>query len=602
VALPGSPASSLPQQPAVPWLACLLTALASFLLQLWLFYPILADYYPTLDEIAMQAASTDLGGAIHPSDWFTHGLHGYFVPYPEWTPAAADFWRPLVNAWYWLNHELAGEHWGTALVLGYLVHALVVGLSCYVASSVLQLNAVMTSSVVLIALLNPAYVHQSSSDPYSIPRAIQFPSYQIEVIDALLMMTAVLAFIRRRYLLFSLLATVALLFKETALALPISAALWLLGWRSGERDGGARHLPWLLMPLALWLLGRLVTYLNGAVEWLPPGASAHWVREPLHNLLLWPTGLYQHNLSTARSVVAAHQWSTAGDYALELLINLAWWLALLAAIVAAYGLWVQRRSGSGPAPWIVVLWFALGNLLWVMLLPASELRYGYLWFALGPAAIFAALSRWRLGSAVALVLSLCLLAPQCYSLAQALAAGPLEAYRISKQSARQLTGLLGQLPGTTRNVYLLDDLLVQSSAPEYFAKFAHFSGAIVLVNNLAPVRDCSAPGPAVQRYRLTREGSATSLDYRAPACFEHAWNAAPLDQIDSGGFVQRGRWMNYHFPELVVAAPPPAGGQFDYEPGRRWSLRVKDPSCQQPAACVWLGFDPASRSYYVLTD
>ena len=583
---------------------CAPLVMVTLLLQVWLFHPLVAEYYPTLDEIAMQAASTNIGGAVHPSLWFTQGLHGYFVPYPEWNVSATDYWRPLVNCWYWLNQQLSGDHWANQLIFGYLAHSLVVGLTCYFAASVLGLNPVMLSAAVLIAMFNPSYVFHSVNDPFSIPRATQFPIYQIEVIDALLMMVAMLAFLRRRYWEFSLIATAAVLFKETALALPVSAALLVLVWSHGDKRRSSANFAWLGLPLAIWSAGRLVAYFHGAIQVLPAGASTAWLTRPLRNFLLWPTGLYQESLGAARAAVSMHDWPAVLRYAAELLVDLTWWAALAAAMVAGYKLWVRRGPSAGPEPWFVVLVFALGNLLWVMLLPASELRYGYLWFAVGPAAIFAVLSRYRLGSAAAVGLTLCLVVPQLNSLAQALSAQPLEAYRIAKQSARQLTSEFGQLPPQVKTVYLVDDIAVQTSSPQYFATFAQFSRAIVLVNNLAPIRGCSASASAsaTQRYRLTREGSVTNFEYQAPECFQRAWNVAPLDQFDSGKFIQRGKWMTYHFPDLTGGNRSFSGNRFDYEPGRRWTLRVTDPKCEQPGACAWLGFAPAERRYYALTD
>jgi hypothetical protein len=158
------------------------------------------------------------------------------------------------------------------------------------------------------------------------------------------------------------------------------------------------------------------------------------------------------------------------------------------------------------------------------------------------------------------------------------------------------------MPAGTGTVYLLDDLVVQSSSPQYFARFANYSGTLVLVNNLAPIRGCNpgASAPAYPRYRLSRDAGATVLDYEAPRCFERAWNVAPLDQFDSGHFIQRGPWMNYHFPELSTDKGSIFGNRFDYDPGRHWSLRVRDPACAAQQACAWLGFDPQERRYYPL--
>ena len=209
------------------------------LLQLWLFKPIIDSYFPNLDEIAVQVASTPIGGPASPLWWLRHGFHGYFVPFPDWQTLDTNYWRPLVNAYYWGSYQIFGDHWGDQLILGYAVHALAVGLTCYLALNVLRLNLWLTAAAVVIAAFNPAYLHQDLlRDPFLIPRATQFPIYQIEVLDALLVMLGFLAFVKRRFWLFGLLVSLALLLKETALSAPgqeRGCESLLVGARRGRR-------------------------------------------------------------------------------------------------------------------------------------------------------------------------------------------------------------------------------------------------------------------------------------------------------------------------------------------------------------------------------
>ncbi len=605
----GAPAAV--HAPAV-WKGALLTVVV-LALQLWLFSPVTAAYFPTLDEIPMQAASTDTGGPIAASSWVTQGLHGYFVPYPEWTQPSVDYWRPLANAWYWLCHQLFGQHWAAQLMLGYLAHALVAGLIWYLARGALGLGPLPSFLAVAVAVLNPAYVFQSASDPFSIPRAIQFPVYQLEVLTALLMIVAVLAFIRGRYLAFGLIATAAALLKETALLLPVGAlvVLWLQG---GSRQQGGEPQPrgepqrgasarWLLLPLVVWGCGRLLARLAvGSGHLVDFPGLKQWLSKVVRNLLLWPTGLYQGRIGATRHALAAHAWSSVAADIAALLANLAWWLLLAAALLAVRRARADQPGSATLPAWIIVLVFALSNLVGALLLPASELRYGYLWLALGPAALFAGLAQRRWSMAAGVILTVCLLLPQVHSLSRALSDPPLQAYRLAKQSARQLSSLLASEPGTVRIVYLVDDLAVQSASPEYFAKFSSFGGKLVLINNLAPVRGCQAAAAAAGvRYQLHRAEGIAELNYVAPECFAPAWNVAPLDQFDSGHFIQRGAAMTYHLPELSIRSQWfEGGGQFDYDAGRRWSVRVREPACEQAGACLWLGFDPAARAYFAV--
>ncbi len=47
------------------WLTTACVALV-WLLQLWLFKPMIEDYFPTLDKIGVRAGSTPIGGPVKP--------------------------------------------------------------------------------------------------------------------------------------------------------------------------------------------------------------------------------------------------------------------------------------------------------------------------------------------------------------------------------------------------------------------------------------------------------------------------------------------------------------------------------------------------------
>ncbi len=88
------------------WAWPCIAVLFVFTLQITLFAPVLHDYYPGDDDLALELASSPIAGPIHPRFWFTQGWHRYLDAYPEWTPPAAYFLRPAGNAIYWLQHAL----------------------------------------------------------------------------------------------------------------------------------------------------------------------------------------------------------------------------------------------------------------------------------------------------------------------------------------------------------------------------------------------------------------------------------------------------------------------------------------------------------------
>jgi hypothetical protein len=289
-------------------------------------------------------------------------------------------------------------------------------------------------------------------------------------------------------------------------------------------------------------------------------------------------------------------WSTIAKHLAEIGINTAWWCGIGLALVQ-----IARRYGrdwlrSSPPPWVTALVFAGSNLALLIALQETHLRYGYLWFALGPAALFAALAGIR-GAALAPLLGLGLLAPQIAAIGATFSPDSMHNYRLVKQAARQLTGLLGSLPAAVTTVYLVDDMVVQIPTPNYMAKFSGYRGRLILVNSIRPLPHCTTSAPARLRYRLSSQDDATVLSYDAPTCFEPYFGLPPLAQIGSDKSVARGPWMSYTYPELSMRKSATA----DYSVGDAWTVRSSDPACAAQAACVWLGFDEASGRYFVIS-
>jgi hypothetical protein len=588
--------AELPSAPTLRanWHWYALLWLSSFALYLWLCAPLIAHYYPTTDDIAIEAASTSLGGPIHPWDWIVHGFGDYFQPYPEWQSRPSNFFRPLFNAVFWGYYQVFGLHWSYQLVAGYLVHALAATLAAYLAVAVLGLSRIAALVAISIAILNPA-CWAIYPDTFAIPPVLQFPAYQIEILCALVMLLAFLAFVRSRFVLFAVCATLALLLKETALTLPI-AALALSGvWLSSEPRRSVRNFLWLAAPLLIWLLIKLTLFQHGFSSFVMSSSKPWaWLTQPIRNALLWPTGLYTSALAQTAGALRHHHWGSIARYFSELGINTAWWLGIGVALLQIARRYGKRWLRTVPEAWVMALVFAGSNLLLLIALQETHLRYGYFWFALGPAALLQALARYR-GATLMSLLGLGVLAIPIASISSTLSADSIHNYRLVKHAAQQLTALLATLPVDVDTVYLVDDIVVQIPSPKYMAKFSGYHGQIVLVNSIRPLPHCAVPPSAKQRYRLSVVGGATLLSYNAPACFEPYFGLPPLARIGGDNSVARGPWMTYTYPELAVER---RSATADYSVGDAWTLRSTEPSCAMKGACVWLGFDDIAGEYF----
>ncbi len=581
------------------WSRYALVGVATFAAYLWLCKPLIADYFPTTDEIAIEAASTPIGGPIHAAAWLTDGFQDYFRPYEEWGSRPSNFFRPLFNALFWIYYQLFGQHWAYQLVFGYLVHALAVAFAAYLAIAVCRVPRGAAVLATLIAALNPA-VWALYPDTFAIPPVVQFPAYQTEILCGALVLMAFLAFVRRRFAIFAVAATLALFLKETALTIPI-AALAIPGvWLERERSRAIRNFLWLGSPLAAWLLVKLLIFEHGFSSFVMTAAKSwSWLTQPIRNTLLWPTGLYTAPLGQTAAALRNHDWQTVAVHGLQLGINIGWWAAIGLALVLVIKRFGRAWLTAAPDPWVVALVFAGSNLALLIALQESHLRYGYVWFALGPAPVLGVLWRARAGIALSIVLGLGLALPQVASISNALSADSLSDYRLVKNAARQLAGLLGSLPAGVGTAYLVDDVAVQIPTPKYMAKFSGYRGRLLLVNSIRPLPHCADPHRDPPRYRLASQGDTTVLEYSAPACFEPYFGLPPLALMDPQHRVPRGPWMSYEYPQLSIEG---RSALAEYDPGRNWKVSSRDPACANPGACAWIGFDEHADRYYRLDD
>ena len=564
--------------------------------------PLIADYSPTVDEFAIEVASTNIGGNLNPLHWFTEGFHYYFVAMPEWSTSASDFWRPLANFMFWLHYQLFGANWGSQLVLAYLTHAIVVGMSGVIALRIFNLNAKSAAIVMLIAVFNPAF-WSTSTTFYSLPELVQYPIFQTEIVCALLMLLAFLAFIKGRYPLFCLIATLALLMKETALTIPVSAIVLTGAWRGTNARQTARNFIWLVLPLLIWYLARRGLFEFGSsIYVLRPNGPWSWLVKPFRNLLYLPTTLYHKPLGETRQALLSHDFGSALADGFRLAANSAWWLAVLYAFLIGCLKFGRHWFSRVPEPWVCGLLFASGNLGLVLLLQTPDPRFSYFWFTLGPAALFAAFANKRFAVGLATALGVILVTPQIWSIPRELSADSIGNYHLVKQSSRQLISLLRQLPPGVTTAYLVDDVVVQASTPDAFAQFAGFHGKLVLVNSVEHVLGCKASDDERPRYRLERTATETKLQYAAPDCFYAPWNAAPLALFTADKEVARGPWMKYRYPDVRKHGDLSLARSVDYDLGRRWTVTVNDPACNVDGACVWIGLDPSTRAYHVISD
>lgn len=577
------------------------------LAEIGLFWPLITAYFPTNDDTALISASVPLGGDFDPRLWFTRGFSDYFLSIPEWTPHSAEFTRPMSNAWFWLNFQFFGEHWTGQLLVGYLAHALVVAMVGWSCRRLYRQRGVPVFAAMLFVALSPALTSRYKS-VYPVPAMMQFPSYHTEIVATLLVLLGMHAFIRRRFALFSLLVSAALLMKETMLGVPVAALLMIGVWRSPQGRTTLINLVWLALPLVLWSVCRSLLQSDGnEVYPLLTDNPLGVIGQVIRNLLLWPGALYTAGIRETLDGLRQFDLVTLSLHGGALLVTALWWLGL------GWMLWTAaqrqvRAPLQAPPVWAIVMVFALSNLALVVLLPSTQVRYGYLWFAAAPIAVSGFLAdrfgpdldaaRAKFRRPVLVLASLTLLTTtgtQVGQLVQSLSGESLAMYREVKHAAVDFIGRLRTLPPETRKVYVVDEAFSLISSPRHFARLAHFPGELIYLTGVQPIAACTRQ--PLERIRLSRDGEQARLRYRRAPCLEYV-QLAPLSAIDAGNRIERGPTMSYWFPEL--ARPVETGGRAkkdDYRAGDRIEITIRDPDCAVSGACVWIGYDETGRQY-----
>lgn len=591
--------SGPPWSPRAVGLACTLLGIAVFLLQVWLFRPIWGDYFPTHDDIALVAESTDAGGPANVHSWLKDGYHYYFYSDAEWPwiHPSTDFVRPLSNSYQWASYRLFGTQWGHQLLVGYAAHAAAVAVVAYIALAIFGLSLPFAAIAVLAAALSPAYCGLYLN-PYWIPWAIQFPVYQIEVLTGLLMLLAMVAFIRQRLVWFALLATVACLTKEPALTLPVAAFCIPALWLDKSRVKTLGNLCLIALPLAVWFGIRSFLFVHKSEVYVLPTANSP-IASVARHLLLWPSAMDLGQLRDLVDALHTRKFSVVAEHSMKLGVNLLWWLAIAAAMWQVIRTAARRWLSEAPTPAAIALVFALGNLGLVVVIQNTDIRYGYFWFALAAPVLMAILAQTYKRVLIAVLLVAPLAVSQASSLRTALNADSLERYHFVKHAARQFSEVLAKLGPQVKTVYMADDTFMRDTTQAYTAKLAGFRGAIIRINEVIPTSICSA-SDAASHYDLRERDGTTELNYRQPSCLTKPKKAieVPLGAVATDGTLQRGPNMSYSFPELTTRA---IDGRPQYDFGTHWQFFAHDPGCKaEPASCVWLGLDPVSATYVTI--
>lgn len=201
----------------------------------------------------------------HPLQWFQGFATVTNDPYPAWSVAAVNFWRPVMHLVYWVNGALFGQNWGAYLYSNFVFLGMAAGaLYWWLRSqSPKSRDGVpesatgpwFTLALVAIFILMPPMLSASSG---FLP--VLVPQFAFGGLVATLCLLAGLSFVDRRYLLATLLLSAALVTKEQALPMALALPLTYAWQNRRNIRAGAATLALLAAPVLIWIGLRLLLF------------------------------------------------------------------------------------------------------------------------------------------------------------------------------------------------------------------------------------------------------------------------------------------------------------------------------------------------------
>jgi hypothetical protein len=539
-------------------------------------------YQPSHDDITALADGLLLLPNAHWEDWFTHGHSNFFDAYPEWSVGQTGFARPAFQFLIYLAHFLFDKDWPSYLAINYLGLAGIAAVAFTIVRTVLGVGIGRALVLAALVAVSPAVFEYS----------IWEVGYASESFIAILAGCAFLTCIMRRDGWCVAVLLIALFTKETALWTPFAAfATVLLRSREPFRARGLRATA-MLLPLAVWLCFRFAFYggLGGTY------ATSGYTIESFFPLMVWKIEHLQ-NLFVQQAVVttdAGWGWTDRiirfGTLLCVVSLLLLWIADGLRAGWIAIGRSIrQRRWPAAEPPRLVDVWAAMG-IAFYFCLAVFDSRYAasaivFAWPAIGSTSIRLGGPIARTGLAACLIFSL---ARTAYFVVEM--NPPSDALVVGQffRAAKEVNGVLTQIPPTTRQVYVVFANGLGIASPQYIEAFLGIHADLVRVIDTTWNSTCRGKRGTIA-FDHARNGPEVVIHATVPECATLLFWNARLDQIKlSNRRLVRSESISYEFPDGLLADETTDPRSL-VDLGHRVTLRIRP---REPARFIIGDSDP----------
>ncbi|MBS1820701.1 MAG: hypothetical protein JST61_01790 [Acidobacteria bacterium] len=489
---------------------------------LWAYqFPYYLHYFPSGDTPAVLQ-----GSSASPGLWFSEGFSRYFLVYPEWAVPSTDFMRPMVNAIVKLSEMAFGNHY---IFFFLTFFALQLGV-CVLATMLARLVGLPRGGQQLVGLLcalNPAFVNEGL---YEI--AIQF-----DVWCGFFALAALVLIFKQRYVGATVLLTLAVLTKESALYAPIAAAISVFILSRRKVVSAI-----MFVPACLWVMARSFLFKGSmqGVYVLPGNSFRHLIRAVLFGIVVWPLATFEpHNLKLD---IAQHK------FPFDLIVvigNVFIWGFLVVSLIALIRRIQRESTNAEPAvndlehlALFVWLFGALG--LCVLMAPAS--RFGGSVYPLEIVVVLlSAYATTSLPLRFAARISVAILFLAFLSNAWKIVLHRSPDAADTQAAARDLVATIRHQK--------VDDIYILNSIPSYtshyyLAGFAKTSSRLIILSETSGCRRTSVGS------EISISRDETKITSKIPACSHYEFDNVPKGILAQGlqGELKRENIGTYRFP------------------------------------------------------
>lgn len=418
---------------------------------------ITGNYYPAGDDISLIVNSAPFFKAFNPAGWFTEGYADYFRVYPEWSVHSKEIIRPVANIIFYLNSLLFGKNYNLYLYLNFFIHSTGITIVFYICRKYLKINTLFSYLASVIFFFTPGVINRDY---------FFYSSFVLDAFVSVIIFFIFISAVKNNYITAFILASVALLTKETSLLIPFAAALTMY---SLKKENFLKYIIIASSVIITWFIYKLIVGVDVSAGVNTGNVSVLkiYAVNIFRGLVIWPTGIPEVDLISSGSVLYL---------IIAIAFNLFFTVSLIFDSINEY-----KNNNWG---YINLLFWIIASYVLLIVFGLSG-RFGYTFHLFLVPLVFYLLVNCKsvirkIGYSVFILF---IVISGVIFFSGILSKGEIETYENKMRCAEQLTELI-RSKSDSPEILLINDISAMFGTP-FLSEFAGSNSKIIKMNSLA---------------------------------------------------------------------------------------------------------------------